>query len=125
MKSTFTQYLSKTAVGITAASIATYLFMTIGLPIIKSITQEAISPDLFATVGQMFIGFIFGFLYPSKWHVISLSSVFLLLLLALYEIMLEPDSHNLWHIELFGYFALALLALIGAFFGKQLRNLKN
>lgn len=89
-------------------------------PIKQAIEQMQFLPTL---IGLFVAGIALGFFQPRFWHLLGLSTVVLLPLIAIIEMFQNPTSHNLWPIEfvLFGFYAIPgfVGAAIGGAIGRR------
>lgn len=78
------------------------------------------------TVALLFIvGIFLGYFGQKIWWLISIVTIIIFPINAIIEMIILPKSHNLWPIEFAIYLFMALPAVIGAYFGKIIREKKR
>jgi len=65
------------------------------------------------------LGFMLGLAGSRIWFILGLLTIFIFPINAVYEMNIDPSSHNLWPFEFFIYILFTVPALIGAFFGSK------
>jgi VIT1/CCC1 family predicted Fe2+/Mn2+ transporter len=85
-------------------------------PLLRS-SWEGLNPVVTALILVM-TGMFLGFIRGQKWRTLGLSSVLLLVLAAIIEMVVSPSSHNLWPMEFLMYVIfIAGPMSLGAFVG--------
>lgn len=70
-------------------------------------------------------GLIIGFSAKRRCVFLGLSSVLVFPTVAIYEMLIDSSSHNLWPFEFIIYFAFSIPAIIGACIGKKIAERKK
>jgi len=91
-------------------------------PIGQAIEQMQFIPTLF---GLLITGIGLGYIQPRYWHLLGLSTVVLLPLIAIVEMAQNSSSHNLWPIEFVLYGVYAFPGFVGAAIGCAVGRRKN
>lgn len=75
----------------------------------------------FPTATLLFVfGVAVGFIVQRFCLLLGLSSILVFPCVALYEMLINPSSHNLWPIEFIIYAFFSIPAIVGAFIGKRI-----
>lgn len=70
-------------------------------------------------------GIIIGFLTKRLCVFLGMSSILVFPSVAIYEMVRDPTSHNLWPFEFVIYFAFSIPAIVGACVGKKIAERKK
>ena len=80
----------------------------------------------FYTIAWLMItGLVLGYYQPERWFLGGIATISLFPVFTLLEMTLSPTSHNLWPIEFMFDAVLALLAIVGAAIGREIRVRKS
>lgn len=91
-------------------------------PIRQSIEQMQPIPSF---IGLFITGMVCGYLQPRYWHLLGLATVVLLPVIAIIEMALNSQSHNLWPIEFIFYGVFGFPGYLGATLGRRCRNART
>ena len=64
-------------------------------------------------------GFV-GYLKPENWRLLGFSTIVLFPIASIFEMFLNPTTHNLWPLEFLVYGVLSIPPLIGALLGSKI-----
>ncbi len=92
-------------------------------PLFPIIATAIKNLSIFPTTLLLLIaGFIVGYLKSEKWWVLGFATVIFFPIAAISEMILYPNTHNLWPLEFLVYGILSIPPLIGALIASKLRK---